>query len=97
MGEVLLRHAQLRRAEVGAEFETPSGRSFRFLVFGEIVSARAFDAGGANAFVHYFVNLPVGWSVSEQTTRADLSGKKTRHATRGGPRRISPDFLNSQA
>lgn len=74
LGEVLQRHSQLRRAEVGNDFESPIGRSFRFVVFGEIVTAHDFDSYGSKVFVHYFVNLPVGWSVSEQTTNADLSG-----------------------
>jgi len=74
LGEVLTRHVQLRRAEVGTDFESPTGRCLRFVVFGEIVSAKDFDTHGSKLFVHYFVNLPVGWSISEETTNSDLSG-----------------------
>jgi hypothetical protein len=75
LSEVLSRHVQLRRAEVGDDFETPPGRSFRMVVFGEIVSASNFDSLGSKLFVHYFVNLPVGWTASEETTSSDLTGE----------------------
>ena len=75
LNEVLTRHNQLRRAEVGDQFEIPPGRAFRMLVFGEIVSASNFETLGSRLFVHYFVNLPVGWTASEETTASDLSGK----------------------
>ena len=75
LSEVLTRHIQLRRAEVGDQFEIPPGRAFRMVVFGEIVSASNFETLGSRLFVHYFVNLPVGWTASEETTASDLSGK----------------------
>ena len=75
LSEVLTRHVQLRRSEVGDDFEMPPGRKFRLLVFGEIVSASNFETLGSKLFIHYFVNLPVGWSTSEETTSSDLTGE----------------------
>ena len=63
------------RSEVGDDFEMPPGRKLRLLVFGEIVSASNFETLGSKIFVHYFVNLPVGWSMSEETTSTDLTGE----------------------
>ncbi len=60
----------------------PPGRSFRMVVYGEIVSASNFETEGSKLFVHYFVNLPVGWTTSEATTNSDLIGKNIVHIIR---------------
>ncbi len=52
------------------------------VVYGEIVSASNFETEGSKLFVHYFVNLPVGWTTSEATTNSDLSGKNIVHINR---------------
>ena len=51
------------RQEVGDDFERPPGRSFRLFVNGEITSAHNFsDIYGSKMFIHYFLELPMGWS-----------------------------------
>ena len=66
LNEVYSRHAQIRRNEVGDDFEMPPNRVFRVVVNGEIVSASHFETydltATANLFVHYIVDLPDGWT-----------------------------------
>jgi hypothetical protein len=40
---------------------------------GEIVSASEFDTYGTSLFIHYFVELPVGWSQASDEN-SDASG-----------------------
>ena len=66
--EVFARHIQVLRSEVGEDFEKPPGRSFRVVINGEIISAEDFDTTfGSSLFVHYFLELPLGWSFNEDT------------------------------
>ena len=54
------------RQEVGDDFEKPPGRSFRLFLNGEIISAEDFDhTYGSSMFIHYFLELPMGWSLAE--------------------------------
>ncbi len=70
--EVFARHAQLLRSEVGDNFERPPGRTFRVFLNGEIMSAEDFDTYGNKLFVHYFVELPIGWSLASD--EAEITG-----------------------
>ena len=82
LNEVYARHAQIRRNEVGTDFEMPQNRVFRMVVYGEIVSAAYFETyeltSTANLFVHYFIDLPTGWSAvsmdQENPNETELSG-----------------------
>lgn len=66
--EVFARHVQVLRQEVGDDFEKPPGRSFRLVVNGEIISAEDFDhTFGSSLFVHYFLELPIGWSLADES------------------------------
>ena len=67
LNEVYSRHAQIRRNEVGEDFEMPPNpRSLRMVINGEIVLAKNFETyditATANLFVHYIVDLPEGWT-----------------------------------
>ena len=80
LNEVYARHAQLRKNEVGTEFEIPPPRVFRMVVYGEIISASYFETydftSTTNLFVHYFIDLPTGWTAvsMENETEMELSG-----------------------
>ncbi len=70
--EVFARHIQVLRQEVGDDFEKPPGRYFRLMVQGEIVSAQDFhQTHGSSLFVHYFLELPIGWSLADQDSGED--------------------------
>ena len=61
MNDVFARIAHQRQTEiVGDEFDLAPKRSFRMLVNAEIVSGVDFECDGV--FVHYFVELPPGWT-----------------------------------
>ena len=70
--EVFARHVQVLRQEVGDDFEKPPGRSFRLFINGEILSAQYFDQiYGSRIFIHYFLELPKGWSLAQQDSNED--------------------------
>ncbi len=79
--DVCARAARERAARVGDRFEMPPRRRFRLLANGELVSARDFDYDGL--FVHYFVELPLGWSA---TADSQLMGMTQRCFTAAEPR-----------
>ena len=82
LNEVYARHAQIRKNEVGTDFEMPPARVFRMVVYGEIVSASYFETydfnSTANLFVHYFIDLPTGWTAvsmdKDNQNETELSG-----------------------
>ncbi|TRY71762.1 hypothetical protein TCAL_09722, partial [Tigriopus californicus] len=51
--------------DVGDVFEIPPEKCFRLVLNGEIVSAENFEYDGL--FIHYFVELPPGWSNTEES------------------------------
>lgn len=65
LNDVYAKLVQQRLTEVGEDFEAPPKRSFRLVLNGEIVSAERFDYD--NLFVHYFVELPLGWSATNDS------------------------------
>ena len=79
INDVYSKLSQQRAAAVGEEFERPPPRTFRAVVHCEIVSARycerldhmcnllsyvSRDFDHDNLFVHYFTELPLGWTVA---------------------------------
>ena len=62
---VFFRHVQVLRQEVGDDFEKPPGRAFRLFINGEIISAEDYnETYGSSLFIHYFLELPMGWSIA---------------------------------
>ena len=55
LNEVYARHAQIRKNEVGTDFEMPPARVFRMVVYGEIVSASYFETYDFNSTANLFV------------------------------------------
>ena len=82
LNEVYARHAQIRKNEVGTDFEMPQNRVFRMVVYGEIISASYFETydfnSTANLFIHYFIDLPTGWTAvsmeNGHQNESELSG-----------------------
>ncbi|XP_065191175.1 tectonic-like complex member MKS1 isoform X2 [Sycon ciliatum] len=65
MKEVYRRRTDLLSSVVGEEFcEPPNADSARIVLLGEIVSAEQFDS--SSLFVHYLINLPEGWYVTDK-------------------------------
>ena len=75
LNDVYARLTQRRAAMVGEEFERAPKRTFRVVINAEIVSAEDFEYDGL--FVHYFVELPMGWSATKES---QLSGMTHRYA-----------------
>ena len=81
MNDVFARHLESRIADIGDDFQMPPSRTFRMVVNAEFVSAEGFDYD--NLFIHYFVELPVGWSA---TTDSQLNGMTHKSRTTADPR-----------
>uniref|UniRef100_UPI00358ED7DF tectonic-like complex member MKS1 isoform X2 n=1 Tax=Myxine glutinosa TaxID=7769 RepID=UPI00358ED7DF len=64
MRELYTRHSDYLASLVGNEFETPAPGIRRLLVNGEIVTAKGFEYD--NLYVHFFVEFPKGWLVSNE-------------------------------
>uniref|UniRef100_A0A1A7XX75 Meckel syndrome, type 1 n=1 Tax=Iconisemion striatum TaxID=60296 RepID=A0A1A7XX75_9TELE len=67
--DLYVRHKEYLSSLVGQEFEMPSVGRLRYLMGGEIVSAKGFEYD--NLHIHFFVDLPNNWSSS---TSQSLSG-----------------------
>ena len=65
LSDIYAKRAQRRLARVGEQFERPPRRTFRLVLNGEVVSAKDFDHDGI--FVHYFLELPLGWSATKDS------------------------------
>ncbi|XP_036355391.1 Meckel syndrome type 1 protein homolog [Octopus sinensis] len=80
--ELYQRHNSLLATFIGKEFETVERNVLRVMLFGEIESARNFEYD--NLYLHFFVDLPRGWSVPPsqelswvtQTCQTKVEGKE---------------------
>ena len=60
---------------MGEDFEKPPGRTFRVVLNCEIVAAEDFETTfGSSLFIHYFLELPMGWSINESYENSNASG-----------------------
>ncbi|XP_029028760.1 Meckel syndrome type 1 protein isoform X2 [Betta splendens] len=58
--DLYVRHKEYLNSLVGQDFEMPPGGILRFLMNGEIVSAKGFEYD--NLYIHFFMELPNNWS-----------------------------------
>ncbi|XP_067350216.1 Meckel syndrome type 1 protein isoform X2 [Channa argus] len=58
--DLYVRHKENLKSLVGQDFEMPPGGVLRYLMNGEIVSAKGFEYD--NLYIHFFVELPKNWS-----------------------------------
>ncbi|KAK2828677.1 hypothetical protein Q5P01_019711 [Channa striata] len=58
--DLYVRHKEYLNSLVGQDFEMPPGGVLRYLMNGEIVSAKGFEYD--NLYIHFFVELPNNWS-----------------------------------
>ncbi|XP_074467427.1 tectonic-like complex member MKS1 [Sebastes fasciatus] len=80
--DLYVRHKEYLNSLVGQDFEMPPLGILRYLMNGEIVSAKGFEYD--NLYIHFFMELPNNWSSLPfqplsgvtQTCRAKTSGKE---------------------
>ena len=81
LNDVYSRHSQIRKDEVGTDFEIPPPRVSRMVPYGEIVSASYFETYNSishtNLSARYFIDLSTGWTAVSMNneTENDLSRK----------------------
>ncbi|KAE8745516.1 hypothetical protein FOCC_FOCC007777 [Frankliniella occidentalis] len=63
--------SDIRRAKVGEDFTTCPIGTLAIHIFGQINTLRNFD--DKNLFVHYFVDLPKGWSCDSTSSLSGIS------------------------
>ncbi|XP_061819040.1 tectonic-like complex member MKS1 isoform X1 [Nerophis lumbriciformis] len=79
--DLLVKHKDFSNSLVGQDFEMPPAGILRYLMNGEIVSAKGFEYD--NIYVHYIMELPNNWSSLPMqphsgvthTSRTKTSGK----------------------
>uniref|UniRef100_A0A7N6BAM1 MKS transition zone complex subunit 1 n=1 Tax=Anabas testudineus TaxID=64144 RepID=A0A7N6BAM1_ANATE len=79
--DLYVRHKDYLNSLVGQDFEMPPGGILRYLMNGEIISAKGFEYD--NLYIHFFMELPNNWSSLPfqslsgvtQTCRTKTSGK----------------------
>ncbi|XP_056267240.1 Meckel syndrome type 1 protein isoform X2 [Pseudoliparis swirei] len=80
--DLYVRHKEYLNSLVGQDFEMPPAGVLRYLMNGEIVSAKGFEYD--NLYIHFFMELPNNWSSLPfqslsgvtQTCRARTLGKE---------------------
>uniref|UniRef100_A0A7N5ZWD6 MKS transition zone complex subunit 1 n=1 Tax=Anabas testudineus TaxID=64144 RepID=A0A7N5ZWD6_ANATE len=80
--DLYVRHKDYLNSLVGQDFEMPPGGILRYLMNGEIISAKGFEYD--NLYIHFFMELPNNWSSLPfqslsgvtQTCRTKTSGKE---------------------
>uniref|UniRef100_A0A8C9Z317 MKS transition zone complex subunit 1 n=1 Tax=Sander lucioperca TaxID=283035 RepID=A0A8C9Z317_SANLU len=80
--DLYVRHKEYLNSLVGQDFEMPPAGILRYLMNGEIVSAKGFEYD--NLYIHFFMELPNNWSSLPfqslsgvtQTCRAKTLGKE---------------------
>lgn len=88
LNDIYAKLNEKRMADIGDHFEQPpTKRTFRMVINAEIVSAFNFEYD--SLFIHYFVELPLGWTATEDSqlcgmthtclTTADDDGIDTAH------------------
>lgn len=79
--DLYVRHKEYLNSLVGPDFEMPPAGTLRYVMNGEIVSAKGFEYD--NLYIHFFMELPNNWtslpfhslSGVTQTCRTKSSGK----------------------
>ncbi|XP_067015831.2 tectonic-like complex member MKS1 isoform X2 [Anabrus simplex] len=77
--KMLEHELNMRQAQVGTEFVVPYPGYLQVHILGEVVSAAHFEYD--HLFVHYFFELPIGWSCNSSE---ELSGVTQRCRRRSG-------------